>query len=115
MNDIETLTEDQREAVRRGTCQASGPKALRIIDAQAVALAESRAECGRLRAKLAAAEAECERLRAHCVANYNAWRSASAECERQRGVLTKLETVLKRPGAWSEWAREGLAVLGGMK
>ena len=29
----ETLTEDEREAVRRGTCQASGPKALRIIDA----------------------------------------------------------------------------------
>jgi hypothetical protein len=123
MSKIETLTEDQREAVRRGTCQASGPKALRIIDAQAAcevkrynheyfgpgddvggnmneaddggewvryedhvaALAESRAECERLRAdriteldvrvrfaeraetaeyKLAAAEAECERLRA---------------------------------------------------
>jgi hypothetical protein len=29
----EKLTEDEREAVRRGTCQASGPKALRIIDA----------------------------------------------------------------------------------
>jgi hypothetical protein len=29
--------------------------------------------------------------------------------------LTKLETVLKRPGAWSEWARECLAVLGGVK
>lgn len=53
---IEKLTEDERDAVRRGTCQASGPKALRIIDAQASALAEARAECERLRAQSRAAE-----------------------------------------------------------
>lgn len=34
----EKLTEDEREAVRRGTCQASGPKALRIVHQQTALL-----------------------------------------------------------------------------
>jgi hypothetical protein len=44
MSQIESLTEDEREAVRRGTCQASGPKALRILDAQAADVERLRAD-----------------------------------------------------------------------
>jgi hypothetical protein len=65
---IETLTEEERTFLSEGIASYhDAKKALRIIDSQAVALAESRAECERLREELAGK------------AGYNVWMRAAKE------------------------------------
>jgi DNA polymerase IIIc chi subunit len=108
---IEKLTKEERECLVLQDGDVTGSnarKALRIIDAHAAALAESLAECERLRelldiidaqaAVLTEARAECERLRAanvtlttDCVrcesaqaAAESKLAAAEAECERLR-------------------------------
>lgn len=120
---IETLTEDERGwlvadpeyqmwDVRR--------KVIRIIDAQAVALAEARAECERLRAqaeswerghgyawdKLAGSEAECERLRGE---TRRADQRAQMHCEGFGALQDKLAAAEALLGRIAKYVREDKA------
>jgi len=94
MNTQEQLTEDEREAVRRGTCQASGPKALRIIDAQAAALtaANARADAAEVQAHeaeltLDEVQRKLDTVHSGHIACKQAWVAKEAEFESEAAAL----------------------------
>jgi hypothetical protein len=73
----ETLTADEREAVRRGTCQASGPKAIRIIDA--------------LTARAEAAESDRDAARVSAAAEMRGHQRVAAALEHQQAIVERLD------------------------
>lgn len=98
MSKIERLTEDEREAVRRGTCQASGPKALRIIDRLTAALEAAE----RAQSTAAKFNQNLVRQRGELESRADARQARTAELE---GKLQAVETHAK---LWHETADANL-------